>query len=93
MRRGLAKLGEPSTLQGVDCGRVALEREVDLFAGIESTSEDNPVVRYVVAAIDVAYSPRVGQSLAHPDGTYLLDRLVSDNGTVQRFIVVPDRRP
>ena len=88
MLRGLAKFGEPSTLAGSDCGRVAIERNVTVFAGIGDTAEDNPVVRYTVATISSEFSPRVGQTLVHPDGTFTLDRLVDDNGAVRRFIVV-----
>lgn len=54
MLRGLAKLGEPSTLAGVPCGHVAIERDVILFAGIGNTAEDNPVVKYTVLSIAVA---------------------------------------
>ncbi len=88
MLRGLAKLGEPSLLAGVDCGNVALERNVDLFAGIGDTANDNHVVRYTVASIAGSYLPKVGQTLTHPDGSFVLDRLTSDNGIVRRFIVV-----
>lgn len=87
--RGLAKLGEPSTLAGVDCGKVALERNVIVYAGIGDTADDNPVVRYIVATIDRTADPRVGQALVHPDGAFVLDRLVEDNGFTRRYIVVP----
>ncbi len=87
LRRGLAKLGEPSLLDGVDCGKVALERNVEVFAGINDTAYDNPTVHKTVVAIDVAYSPRVGQVLIHPDGTFVLDALHGDNGVVRRFVV------
>lgn len=85
--RGLAKFGEPSTLAGLDCGKVALERDVDLYAGIGDTADDNPVVRYTVASIACEFSPRVGQALSHPDGDFVLDRLIGDNGVIRRFIV------
>lgn len=88
MLRGLAKLGEPSTLAGVDCGEVVLERNVDVYAGIGDTADDNPVVRYTVATVDSGVEPKVGQALDHPDGAFVLDRLVEDNGHVRRFIVV-----
>lgn len=87
MLRGLAKLGEPSLLAGVACGPVAIERDVEVFAGIGSTAEDNPIVRRTVAAIAASYGPRVGLTLTHPDGAFVLDRLLDDNGFVRRFIV------
>lgn len=89
MLRGLAKLGEPSLLAGVTCGNVALERNVEVFAGIGSTADDNAIVRYTVASIAGSYLPRVSQTLTHPDGAFVLDRMLDDNGHVRRFIVVP----
>ena len=88
MLKGLAKLGEPSVLAGVDVGKVVLERDVELFAGIADRSDDNPVVRFTTASIDASFNPKVGQALTHPDGAFMLDRLIGDNGYVRRFIVV-----
>lgn len=88
MLRGLAKLGGPSLLAGVDCGNVALERNVDEFAGIGNTADDNSVNRYTVASIGVLYGPKVGQTLVHPEGAFRLDRMIEDNSVVRRFIVV-----
>lgn len=51
MLRGLAKLGEASSLSGVSCGPVAIERDVRIDAGIGDTADDNAVVRYTVASI------------------------------------------
>lgn len=89
MAKGLSLLGEPSLLNGASCGKVNLQRNVDLFAGIGDTADDNPTIRYDVASVGVPYAPKVGDLLAHPDGTFRLDRLVDDNGHVRRFIVVP----
>lgn len=33
------------------------------------------------------YNPRAGQALVHPDGSFVLDRLLQDNGFTRRFIV------
>lgn len=93
MQRGLAILGEASLLDGVDCGHVNLQRGVLLFAGIGDTADDNPVVRYDTATISCDYSPRVGQALVHPDGTFRLDRLVSDSRYTRRFVVVATTGP
>lgn len=76
-------------LDGVDCGSVNLQRDTILFAGIGDDANDNPVVRYDLAAISTEHDPRVGQTLTHPDGAFVLDRLVDDNRFVRRFILVP----
>lgn len=107
MLAGLVVHGEPSLLAGTPCGHVLLQRDVDLFAGIGDTANDNHVVRFDVASmaarpehVDMllgescgvtpsTYSPKVGQELQHPDGTFRLDRLLRDNGFVRKFIVVP----
>jgi hypothetical protein len=88
MRAGLARTGEPSTLEGVAAGLVAVQHQVTLDAGMLSTSDDNFVARVDIALIDTQYSPRVGQVLVHPDGQYTLDRLVHDNGVTRQFIIV-----
>ena len=93
LARGLAKLGEPSLLDGLDCGNVNLQRDVIEYAGIGDTAHDNPVVRYDVASIGVEFDPRVGQALQHPDGTFRLDKLVQDNRYTRKFIVVPTTKP
>lgn len=89
MRQGLAKLGEPSLLGGVSCGKVAVSRKARLDPGMLSTADDNYVGRYDTALIDVAYAPKVGNVLDHPDGRFALDRLVHDNGVTRLFIIVP----
>lgn len=88
MKAGLAKFGEPSLLAGVDCGPVSIERDVEVFAGIGDTANDNATVRRNVATIGREYSPVTGQTLVHPsEGTFVLDRLLADNGITRRFIV------
>lgn len=93
LAKGLAKLGEPSLLDGLDCGKVNLQRDVSEYAGIGDTAHDNPVVRYDVATIDARFNPRVGQALQHPDGTFRLDKLVQDNRYSRQFIVVETTGP
>lgn len=93
MLRGLAKLGEPSLLAGVTCGNVALERNVDVEQDTEAHGtlgnfrQNVVIVKHTVAHIATSYAPRVGQSLTHPDGAFVLDRLLEDNGHTRRFIV------
>lgn len=88
MQRGLDHLGEASLLDGAAAGKVGLERNVDLVPGITDRADDNFVAQADVASILSTYSPRVGQVLEHPDGTFKLTRKVEDNGVVTRFIVV-----
>ena len=93
LAKGLAKLGEPSLLGGVDCGNVNLQRDVIEYAGIGDTANDNPVVRQDVVSIEVQFNPQVGQVLVHPDGTFKLDRLIRDNRYTRQFVVVPYVEP
>lgn len=88
MRKGLAKLGESSTLGGIACGKVSIDFNVEAFPGINSYADDNSSARYNVATIDRFFSPKVGGVLIHPVGRYKLDRLLDDNGIVRRFIIV-----
>ena len=88
VKAGLAKLGEASSLDGLACGNVVLQRDVVIDAGIGDTALDNPVNRFDMATIDADYDPRVGQLLVHPDGSFRLDRLVEDNRHARRFVIV-----
>lgn len=87
MQAGLAKEGEPSLLDGVECGNVALQRDVVLETGIASMSGDEYTGVYDVVTIDSRYAPKVRQVLIHPDGSFILDRRIRDNGVTQQFIV------
>lgn len=51
MLRGLAKIGEPSTLAGSNCGPVVLERDVRLDPLIGDTANDNAFARYTIASL------------------------------------------
>lgn len=77
----LGRLGGPSTLDGVDCGNVHVARGVNL-------EMDDVVVRRCIATIANAYTPKAGQALVHPEGTWTLDRLLRDNGANSRWILV-----
>ena len=87
-RRILDKLGEDASLRGAPAGKVNLEHGVELNAGMLGTADDNYVLRYSIATISVEYAPRVGDTLVHPDGTFRLDRLVTDDGYLRRYVVV-----
>jgi hypothetical protein len=89
LRRGLSLKGEPALLRGAPAGNVHLARDANVYAGIGDVADDNPVVRVAIATIDAAYAPKTGDVLVHPDGTYRLDRLFSNNGYTAAYIVVP----
>ena len=77
----LAATGQAATLNGADAGRVHVARGVRLVVDDIETTRD-------VATISVAVSPRTGQTLVHPDGTWQLDVLVGDNGINRRYVLV-----
>lgn len=79
----LAALGEDSLLRGsVEC-RVNVEHGVQTVGMDETT-----IVERSVATIDSDHTPKVGDVLVHPDGTYKLDALFTDNGSSKRFILI-----
>jgi hypothetical protein len=87
---GLARLGRPGSLGGVDCGFVHIERDADMAPGSYDTAYDNHVVRVIVATIAASYGSRTGQTLTVPgEGTFKLDRLLQDTGVTRRHIAVP----
>lgn len=87
-QRVLAKHGQDSLLRGEAAGKVAITRYVDEFPGIGDTAMDNPMVNERVAAIDSTYSPKVGDLLVHPDGSFKLTRRLTNNGFIERFFIV-----
>ena len=88
MLAGLAVMGKPSLLEGVACGKANIERGVRVFRASAETDYDNHTVVFDVATLAASASPRVGKILAHPDGTFRLDRLLEDNGSTRRYVVV-----
>lgn len=87
-QRVLDHLGEDSLLRGAPAGKINIEHNANLSPGDPGRSDDNHVARFTVATIDIAFNPNVGDEVAHPDGAFLLDRLLSDNGYLRRFIAV-----
>lgn len=76
-----ARLGQPSTLNGVDCGAVHIEHGVRVYLNEVS------MIR-TVATIGAEHAPSTGKTLVHPDaGTLVLDALVADNGASRRYVV------
>lgn len=89
INRGLAIVGEPSSLDGQPCGSVHLARNVDLVPGIMDRADDNHGARADVATIASQYEPRSGMVLVHPtEGTFKLTKRLRDNGFSRRYIVV-----
>ena len=84
-----AKLGEVSTLNGLDIGKVNLQKHVAIDAGIGNTADDNPTVYRDVATFDAATVVRTGDVLVHPDGSYKIDAKLSRSEYRQTYIVVP----
>lgn len=92
-KRALSLLGEGSLLRGnVPC-HVSIEHGVQLTgfdnagAGTTYTQGDYMVVDKDVATIDGDLNPRVGDSLQHPDGNFVLDALLEDKGAYRRFVL------
>jgi len=78
-----ARLGQPSMLNGVDCGAVHIEHGVRVYLS------DVAVIR-TVATIGVQHAPATGKTLIHPtEGSLVLDALLGDNGASRRFVVRP----
>lgn len=88
MRAGLSKVGEPSSLRGLPCGNAVLSRSVNVARMFPSTEADNYGGLYDVASISTEFSPTRGDHFDHPDGAFVLDRLVHDNGAIRQYIVV-----
>lgn len=76
----LARMGQPSTLDGVDCGNVHVARNA-------SVQMDDVVIRRSIATIANSAAPAAGKVLVHPDGTFVLDILMRDGGVNSRWIL------
>lgn len=76
----LSILGQPATLNGADAGRVHVARGVRVVLDDVETTRD-------VATIGLSALPRQGMTLVHPDGTFVLDNLIGDNGVNRRYVL------
>lgn len=81
-KSALALLGEGAFLRTGEPCKVNIEHGVQL-AG----TDDNMVVDKDVATIDSEMNPKVGDTLSHPDGEFVLDALLEDKGSFKRFVV------
>lgn len=78
----LAILGQEALLRGnVPC-RVAIQFGVQTVG-----SDDNVVAEKTVATIDSTLNPRPGDTIAHPDGNFIIDAPLRKNGHTDRWIV------
>lgn len=78
----LASIGEGAFLRGTVLCNVNIEH------GVQVTGHDeNIVFERAVATLDASLDPKVGDSLTHPDGNFVLDALMNDSGSFRRFIV------
>lgn len=76
-------MGEDSFLRGSEPCRVNIEHGVQVIG-----TEHDVVVERSVATIAGSALPKVGDTLTHPEGTFRLDALFSDNGALRRFILL-----
>ena len=88
VQAGLALHGEPSLLDGVDVGKVAVQFGVKIDKGDADRADDNYTAPADIAIILAQHSPRTGQVLEHPDGRFKLVRPVLDNGYARHFTIV-----
>lgn len=86
-KSALRKAGKSALLRGADAGFVHVGRNVLLDRGMMGMADDSTMVRYTVATIMNEFAPAVGDTLEHPDGTFVLDRLADDDGVSSRYIV------
>lgn len=77
----LAALGEDALLRGAPAGKVNIEN------GVQVVGDGDAIAERDVATIESIYSPRIGDTLVHPDGTFKLDQLYQDNGATRRYVV------
>lgn len=85
----LDMIGEGAVLRGQVSCQVNIEHGVQL----EGFDFDVSQERYVtlprsIATIASRHNPRVGDTLTHPEGNFVLDVLVTDAGAIKRFVVV-----
>ena len=81
-KSALSLLGESSFLRETVPCKVNIEHGVQLTG-----TDDMVVVSRSVATIDSDLAPKVGDTLTHPDGNYVLDVLMEDKGVFVRFVV------
>lgn len=81
----LSILGEGSFLRATVPCKVDIEHGVEVF-GIDTHGNQVSYMRSV-ATIDKDLNPKVGDTLSHPDGEYVLDVIHADDGLSVDFIL------
>jgi hypothetical protein len=49
--------------------------------------DDEMVVDKDIATISTSVNPKVGDTLDHPDGKFVLDAMLEDKGAFRRFVI------
>lgn len=76
----LSRMGLPATLDGLPVGKVHIAHGTRVQLGDATYERD-------VATIHKVFEPALGQQLDHPDGSFILDAMIGDNGLNQRWIL------
>lgn len=87
-KRVLAKFGKDALLRGAPAGKVAVFSDLENAPGRLDDANDNHVSSVKMAIIGSEYNPKVGDTLDHPDGMFVLDRKIEDTGYVRHFTVI-----
>ncbi len=80
----LAVLGKDAFLRGEPT-----PYKVNIEHGVDVVNDDQLISQRDVATIPLAAAPRIGDTLSHPDGEYVLDNLYQDNGVNKRYVLRP----
>jgi hypothetical protein len=85
----LSLLGEGSLLRGnVPCN-VNIEHGVQVEGfDFNPTQERYVTLNKDVVTIEAIHNPKVGDTLTHPEGSFKLDVMLSDDGAYKRFVVL-----
>lgn len=78
----LAVLGQDAFLRGEPT-----PYKVNIEHGVDVVNDDQLVAQRDVGTFPLAASPRIGDIVVHPDGTYQLDNLYQDNGVNKRYLL------
>lgn len=85
--KGLARVGQPSLLDGLPCGFAHVERDADLANGGFETVYDNHMVRVNIVTLARSFNPRSDQVVViENEGSFRLDRLLKDTGITIKFV-------
>jgi hypothetical protein len=85
----LSLLGEGSLLRGTVPCHVNIEHGVQV-EGFDFNPTQERYVTYNkdVVTIEAVHDPKVGDTLTHPEGSFKLDVMLTDDGGYRRFVVL-----